>query len=66
MSDPKTQNSVEIVKAVDNPNSKQAKENTKTVGTRSPKIAFKTLTDLYYNSFVVSGLTDKIATAINS
>lgn len=58
--------SVEIVKAIDNPNSKQAKENTKTVGTRSPKIPFSTLTDLYYDSFVVSWLTDKIATAINS
>lgn len=57
---------VEIVKAIDNPNSKQAKENTKTVGTRSPKIPFVTLTNLYYDSFVVSGLTDKIATAINS
>lgn len=57
---------VEIVKSIDNPNSKQAKENTKTVGTRSPKIPFSTLTDLYYDSFVVSGLTDKIATAINS
>lgn len=57
---------VEIVKAIDNPNSKQAKQNTKTVGTRSPKIPFVTLTNLYYDSFVVSGLTDKIATAINS
>lgn len=60
------QSQVEIVKAIDNPNSKQAKENTKTVGTRSPKIPFSTLTTLYYDSFVVSGLTDKIATAINS
>lgn len=60
------QNTVEIVKVLDNPNSKQAKENTKTVGTRSPKIPFSTLTALYYDSFVVSGLTDKIATAINS
>lgn len=60
------QDTVEIVKLIDNPNSKQAKENTKTVGTRTPKIPFSTLTDLYYDSFVVSGLTDKIATAINS
>lgn len=57
---------VEIVKFIDNPNSKQAKENTKTVGTRTPKIPFASLTTLYYDSFVVSGLTDKIATAINS
>ena len=57
---------VQIIKEIYNPNSKQAKENTKTVGTRSPQIAFSTLTELYYDSFVVSGLTDKIATAINS
>ena len=57
---------VEIVKFIDNPASKQASEKTKTVGTRTPKIPFATLTTLYYDSFVVSGLTDKIATAINS
>lgn len=62
----KETSSVEIVKVKDNPNSKQAKENTKTVGTRSPSIPFSTLTGMYYNSFIVSGLTDKIATAINS
>lgn len=60
------ESTVEIVKVWDNPNSKQAKENTKTVGTRSPAIAFSVLTGLYYDSFVVAGLTDKIATAINS
>lgn len=57
---------IEIVKIENNPKSQQAKENTKTVGTRSPKIPFSTLTNLYYDSFIVAGLTDKIATAINS
>lgn len=57
---------VEIIKAIENPNSKQAQENKTTVGTRSPNIPFSVLTDLYYDSFVVGWLTDKIATAINS
>lgn len=57
--------SIEIIKA-ENPNSKQAKDNTKGVGVRSPNIPFETLLALYYDSFVVSGLTDKIATAIIS
>ena len=43
-----------IVKAVQNPNSKQAQEKTSTVGTRSPKIPFATLTNLYYDSFVTA------------
>lgn len=63
-----TQNAVdtiEIIKSVD-PRSKQAEENTKTVGTRTPEIPFETLINLYYDSFVVWGLTDKIATAIAS
>ncbi len=58
--------SVTVVKAIDNPNSKQAKSNTNTVGTMPPNISFGTLTAMYYNSFIVQGLTDKIATAINS
>ena len=57
--------SVEILKA-ENPNSQQVKDSRKGVGTRSPKIAFKTLTDMYYDSFVVGGLTDKTSTATNS
>lgn len=57
--------SVEIIKSVD-PRSKQAEENTKTAGTRSPELPFSTLVNLYYESFVVGGLTDKIATAIAS
>lgn len=57
--------SIEIIKA-ENPNSKQAKDNTKWVGTRSPNIPFDNLLGLYYDSFVVSWLTDKIATAIIS
>lgn len=62
----KEDGSVMIVKAVQNPNSKQAQEKTSTVGTRSPKIPFATLTNLYYDSFVTAWLTNKIATAINS
>lgn len=57
---------VEVVKVFDNPQSKQAKSNTKWVWTITPKIPFATCNALYYDSFVVSGLTDKIATAINS
>lgn len=58
-------NTVEIVKA-DNPRSKQVKDNDTRVGTRIPKIPFSTLLNLYYDSFVVSWLTDKISTAISS
>lgn len=57
--------SVEIIKAID-PRSKQASDSKNTVGVRTPIIPFTTLTDLYYNSFVVAWLTDKIATAIAS
>lgn len=56
---------IEIIKSID-PRSQQADDNTKWVGTRSPNIPFATLTNLYYDSFVVWGLTDKIATAIAS
>lgn len=58
--------SVLIVKAVENPLSKQAKDKNSAVGTRSPKIAFNVLLNLYYDSFVTAWLTNKIATAINS
>ena len=58
--------SVTIIKAVENPNSKQAKDSKKWVGTRSPKIPFSTLLDMYYNSFITAWVTDKISTAISS
>jgi len=61
----KTNDSIEIIKSID-PRSKQADDNTKGVGVRTPEIAFSTLVNLYYESFVVWGLTDKIATAIAS
>lgn len=56
---------IEIIKSVD-PRSKQADDKMSTVGTRTPAIAFSTLINIYYDSFVVSWLTDKIATAIAS
>lgn len=57
--------SVEILKTI-NPLSKQAKENTRLVWTRPPVVPFKSWISLYYNSFIVWGLTDKVWTAINS
>lgn len=62
----KLQGNVTIIKSRDHVQSKQAKDNKTSVGVRYPKIPFQRFIDLYYNSFVVSGLTDKISTAINS
>jgi len=63
----KQENSVEILKTQTSPLSKQADHDIKTwIGTRAPEISFETLTDLYYNSFIVSWITDKIANWIAS
>lgn len=57
--------SIDIIKTENN--SKQIKKNTKTYsGVINPEIPFETLIKLYYDSFSVQGLTDKISTAINS
>jgi len=61
----KTIDTIEIIKSID-PRSKQAEKKQIWVGTRTPAIWFSTLINLYYDSFVVWWLTDKIATAIAS
>jgi hypothetical protein len=59
---------VEIIKSVDefNKNSKQIKDDKKTAtGTVPPDVSFSLLTQIYYDSFVVNGLTDKIVKTAN-
>ena len=57
---------IDIIKETIKWVSKQANEKRTKVGTITPKISFKQLTDIYYKSFIVQGLTDKMAIWINS
>lgn len=57
---------VEIVKNTVNPLSQQATDSELGQGGRTPHTPFEKYIDLFYSSFVVAGLTDKITTWINS
>lgn len=54
-----------VVKTLD-ADSTQARETVNAATTIEPKYPFQTLIDTYYNSFSVAGLTDTLASSINS